>query len=305
MAAKSYNIQEALKFVLAPNSDSESSDLSDGEDEDNILQVTVQPRIRDSESEDEVDFDNQEKIKSTDEKDDEESSASSFEIEDDDNKINVSRFEKVIPRWRRNKPPTTNNSFLGEEFSLTPDDDDTWTPLNHFQMFWKDDINVLLSEQTNLYSVQRKSTSLNTTSGEIEQFIRIQMYMSIIDFPAYRMYWALETRHPPIADVMSRNRYQHLREFLHVSDNLQRDNPENTGNKLYKIPPILEHVRNNCIEIEPEQEHSTDEQIIPAKTKYSGIRQYNPKKPVKWGFKNFVRAGSSGITYDFFYTLAR
>ena len=100
---------------------------------------------------------------------------------------------------------------------------------------------------------------------------------------------------------MSRNRYQQLREFLHVRDNLQRDNPENTGNKLHKIQPLLEHVRNNCIEIEPEQEHSIDEQIIPAKTKYSGIRQYNSKKPVKWEFKNFVRAGSSGITYNFFF----
>ena len=99
MAAKSYYIQEALKFVLEPNSDSELSDLSDGEDENNIQQVTVQPRIRDFESENEVDFDNQEKIKSADEKDDEESSVSSFEREDDDNKINVSRFEKVIPRW--------------------------------------------------------------------------------------------------------------------------------------------------------------------------------------------------------------
>ena len=200
MAAKSYNIQEALKFVLEPNSDSELSDLSDGEDEDDIQQVTVQPRIRDSESEDEVDFDNQEKIKSADEKDDEESSVSSFE-RDDDNKINVSRFEKVIPRWQRNKPPKTSNSFLGEEFNLPPDDDDTWTPLNYFQVFWKDDINVLLSEQLN---------TLNTTSGEIEQFIGIQMYMSIIDFPSYQMYWALETRYPPIADVMSRNRYQQL-----------------------------------------------------------------------------------------------
>ena len=44
MAAKSYNIQEALKFVLEPNSDSELSDLSDGEDEDNFQQVTVQLR---------------------------------------------------------------------------------------------------------------------------------------------------------------------------------------------------------------------------------------------------------------------
>ena len=44
-------------------------------------------------------------------------------------------------------------------------------------------------------------------------------------------------------------------------------------------------MRNNCCTIKQEIENSIDEQIIPAKTKYSGIKQYNPKKPVKWGFK--------------------
>ena len=40
--------------------------------------------------------------------------------------------------------------------------------------------------------------------------------------------------------------------------------------------------------------------IIPSKTKFSKIRQYNPKNPKKWGFKNLVRAGSSGMMYDFY-----
>lgn len=99
---------------------------------------------------------------------------------------------------------------------------------------------------------------------------------------------------------MSVNRYKLLREYLHVSNSLEKDNPKNVGNKLFKIQPVLDHVRENCLLIEPEVVHSIDEQIIPAKTKYSGIRQYNPKKPTKWGFKNFVRAGASGIMYDFF-----
>ena len=30
------------------------------------------------------------------------------------------------------------------------------------------------------------------------------------------------------------------------------------------------------------------------------ITQYNPRKPAKWGFRNFVRSESSGIMYDFF-----
>ena len=33
---------------------------------------------------------------------------------------------------------------------------------------------------------------------------------------------------------------------------------------------------------------------------YSGIRQCNPKKPKKWGFKNLVWAGTSGMMYDFY-----
>ena len=50
----------------------------------------------------------------------------------------------------------------------------------------------------------------------------------------------------------------------------------------------------------PEIENSGDEQIILGKTTYSGIRQYNLKKPVKWGFKNFVSSGSSGKMHGFF-----
>ena len=40
---------------------------------------------------------------------------------------------------------------------------------------------------------------------------------------------------------------------------------------------------------------------VPVKTKRNEIRQYLPKKIHKWEFKNFVRAGASGIIYDFFF----
>ena len=45
---------------------------------------------------------------------------------------------------------------------------------------------------------------------------------------------------------------------------------------------LLDHVWENCILLEPVIEHSIDEQIISAKTSYSGIGQYNPKKPKKF-----------------------
>ena len=127
------------------------------------------------------------------------------------------------------------------------------------------------------------------------------MLMSVIKMPRYEMFWNNETRYEPIASTLLLKRYKKLREFLHVVDNTEKDKPENKGDKCFKVKPLLEAVRTNCNKIEPEVNHSIDEQIIPAKTKKSGgVRQYNPKKPHKWGFKNLVRAGQSGIIYDFF-----
>lgn len=40
--------------------------------------------------------------------------------------------------------------------------------------------------------------------------------------------------------------------------------------------------------------------MVPYKgTRAGSRRQYLPKKPKKWGFKIFVRAGVSGLIYDF------
>ena len=127
--------------------------------------------------------------------------------------------------------------------------------------------------------------SINTNFAEIEQFLGIQMLMGLISMPAYSNYWSTRTRVNVIAD------------------NALRD--PNKPDKLFKIRPLLELIRKNFLKLEQEEKMSIDEQIIPAKTKKSGIRQYNPKKPVKWGFKMFVRAGVSGMMYDFFSIVER
>ena len=96
-------------------------------------------------------------------------------------------------------------------------------------------------------------------------------------------------------------RYETLRKFLHENDNDSQNNPENSKDKLFKVTPLLDLVRNNCIKVKPQKSDSIDEQIIPAKAKRNGgVKQCNPKKIHKWGFKNMVRAAQSGILYDFF-----
>lgn len=197
-------------------------------------------------------------------------------------------------RWRARDVPVTNPAFV----SPLDDIPEQMNPIDYFAFFWTDELVQLIEEQTNLYSTQQSGTPIKTTSKEIEKYIGINMMMSVVQLPAYRLYWSSRLRYAPIADAMPRTRYEKIRKYLHFSDNHSFN--ANKQDKLYKIKPVLESVRGQCLKIPPEQIHSVDEQIIPAKTKYSGIRQYNPKKPHKWGFKNLVRAGASGIMYDFY-----
>ena len=92
------------------------------------------------------------------------------------------------------------------------------------------------------------------------------------------------------------NWYEKLRQSLHFVENnaLNNDN-----NKLFKVRPIITAISDEWVKVEPEEFQAVNEQIISCKTKRSKIRQYNPKKPKQWGFKNLVCAGSSGMIYDF------
>ncbi|XP_065665427.1 piggyBac transposable element-derived protein 2-like [Hydra vulgaris] len=270
-----YDLNEAIQYILEPGSESDLSDLelsSDEEDDNNLFVVTC--------IHNEISICEEEQCMTADILLEDEISIE-FTTPDKPNtneQTSSSTSPKPIThnyKWCNKRPPIRDTTFSGCEFSLPPNNVDTFTPLIYFQMFWKDTLFTLLAEQTNLYSVQISSKSVNVTETELKQFIAIQMYMPIFKLPAYYMYWSTEKRYPKIADLMSLSRYKKIREFLHAADNSRLNDP---NQKLGSI----------------------DKQIIPAKTRYSGIRQYNPKKPVKWGFKNFVCSGISGVVYDFF-----
>ena len=216
---KVYSTEEALNIILAPIYDSELSDIEFTDDEDEVPLAALIPRLGD-------DIENQDVIENQEEE--QEDNVDENEVVNQKEIMDISKFLQCQPRWRNKSPPVTNAEFSGD-FDQAPDDCDTWTPSTYFKLFWKDDLNVLLAEQTNLYSVQRNSSSINTNSNEISQLIGLQMYMSVISLPCYRMYWARETRYSPIADVIPVNRYKLLHQNLHVVDS-KKDDPENTQN---------------------------------------------------------------------------
>ena len=277
-------VKDALAYVMDGN-DSDIEDLNSDDDEaDDPNFAAVQSVVLDNSSSGESEGDSESVIAAAEDNAAEGISGAA--------KNDKSCSNKHVYRWRYKDILMNNAHFEQGKEEIQ----ELKTPLEYFKLFWSDELIDLVVEQTNLYSTQKTGHSVNTNRDEIEQLLGMHIMMGIVQLPSYAMYWSQKMRYPPIADKMSLKRYEKLRRFLHFVDNATFD--QQTSGKLFKILPILESVRQQCLKISPEERHSVDEQIIPAKTKYSGIRQYNPKKPVKWGFKNLVRAGASVFMYD-------
>ncbi|XP_064472448.1 piggyBac transposable element-derived protein 3-like [Ornithodoros turicata] len=152
-------------------------------------------------------------------------------------------------------------------------------------------------EETNYYSVQTTGKSLNVTAAEVEQFIGLYIMMGLVQMPSVRCYWETASRYEPIANVMSRSRFESIMRFLHFVDNLAATE-ETKKDKAWKVRPWLSALQENFAKIEPEEYNSVDE-IMVSFTGRCSVKQYMPGKPHPWGKKLWGRAGSSGILYQF------
>ena len=292
---KRFNVKDALELVTAGDQ-SDVSDFSDDEESDDMSEAKGIADIfaEESDEDSETEGGNDGEVENAFEK--------LIEDVDVENTLSAraSSAGKKTPaakrhtfRWRKHAAPITDDSFHGK-FSDPPKPE--LTPLQYFKLFFTDEAIALITKQTNLYSVQKSCKSIDVDENEIATFIGMNMLMGVVKLPSYKNYWSQKLRYPMIADAMPIKRFEKIKRYLHFSDNDKVDKTD----KLGKIQPIVNLVRNECIKVEPEEFHAIDEQIIPSKTKFSKIRQYNPKKPRKWGFKNLVRAGSSGLMYDFY-----
>lgn len=66
----------------------------------------------------------------------------------------------------------------------------------------------------NVQSPRMKVISQN----ELEVFLGICMYMSIVDTSFRRSYWSLNTRQDMVADAMTINRLEEILSALHLND---------------------------------------------------------------------------------------
>ena len=174
-------------------------------------------------------------------------------------------------------------------------------PIDYFLSMFGEESITLLTNQSNLYSVQKDPNKpLNTTEYEMRRFIGVLLMTGIYSFPQQRFFWMSGTRVESISSAMTRDRFLQMKKYLHVVDNSSQSDPTDPDfDRAHKVRPLLEIVKDNFRSIPKEEKLSADEQIIPFKGR-SIMKQYMPQKPNRWGYKMFLLAGgASGICYDF------
>ncbi|KAF2887617.1 hypothetical protein ILUMI_18556, partial [Ignelater luminosus] len=88
----------------------------------------------------------------------------------------------------------------------------------------------------------------------------------------------LKELHSPYRfSLMSCNRWEEIKHFLHFNNNDNCVNRNNEGcNKLFETRPLLTKIRERLLTVSTEEYLAVDEQIIPTKAR-STLKQYSPK----------------------------
>lgn len=152
--------------------------------------------------------------------------------------------------------------------------------------------------QSNLYATQRHK-NLNLKESELLAFIGINFFMGYHQLPSYKHYWssASDLGVPTVSSSMTRNRFQAILSNVHVNDN-SLITPENKD-KVFKIRPLIQSLNNQFdILYHGTRELSVDESVILFKGR-STLKQYNPQKPIKRGYKLWTIADQNGYIKQF------
>lgn len=290
------------KRVLRPGKDDEKLEhileLIQGDDSD--VQM----------SDDETEIETADNLMNTEEIEEigEESQNSSSDEEAEDNlplsilKENMRKTKQVSKStqrlfWKRQTSFTAPN-FEGPSSENSADLRSTWTTDKYLSMYFDDDFFQRVCDCTNSRYVKLKGVSLKVDLEEIKKFFGIVCLMSCLKYPRIRMYWAKTTRVAAIADIMTRDRFFVIRSNLKVVVDDTITQNERKSDRFWKVRPIMEKVRQGCLQLPREKVVAVDEQMIP----FTGIcqmKQFVRGKPNPEGLKNFVCAAPDGLVIDF------
>ena len=176
---------------------------------------------------------------------------------------------------------------------------DCTTQVDVFLKYFDNDIVDQILFQSNLYANQRQRSVPSITRAEFFGFLGINLVMGYHKLPSWTDYWKSDQdlTVPFVSSTLPRNRFAQILANLHVNDNTCV--PTGNQDKLYKLRPLITAMNSNYVKLyNVSRKLSIDESMILFKGRHS-IKQYNPMKPIKRGYKLWARADLDGYISKF------
>ena len=201
------------------------------------------------------------------------------------------------PLWKQKTDQLTNREWKGGRKSA----EKVRKASEYFQDYFTTEFIEHICYQTNLYVCQKNPDSTFCLSkATFSKFVGCCYWMSLIGMSSTRRYWSPLSRCAQVADSLTRNEWDDVKRNLHFADN-----NETIGKKDGKFCFLIQHFNSIANKIPFDEMLCVDEQIVPTKTRRTTLRQYNPKKPKKWGFKIFMLCGQSGFVHNIEFYLGK
>jgi hypothetical protein len=167
------------------------------------------------------------------------------------------------------------------------------TPADLFELFFDEDIINLLVENTVKYAREQKGDHcFEVTAENMKLFIAVLLLNGYAILPRRRMYWEQQpdVLNAAVSNAIPRKRFEDILRYLHVADNKSLGE----GDKFSKVRPLVSQLNERWLMFKPPDSHlSIDESMIPYYGKH-GAKQHIHGKPIRFGYKMWSLATSSG-----------
>ena len=221
--------------------------------------------------------------------------------------------ERLERTWKKEDKQAVIPDFTAQSGINATVNEETDT-VDFLGLFLDDEFFKLLVDQTNLYAAQYLAAHLelpphsrirkwvDVSVPEMKTFLSLYLLTGIVVKPKLQQYWRTN---PPIKtgffdNVMSRNRFQLILEFLHFNDKSQYNSNDPNCDCIYKVCPVIEYLVNKLKSVyTPDKEVSIDEELLLWKEQF-GFKQYIPSKRFRFGNKMFSLCKVSGYLWNSF-----
>ena len=145
------------------------------------------------------------------------------------------------------------------------------SPSEVFELMFTPSLMDSIVKQTNLYAKEvmgdeRYAVWDKVTTDELKTYLGFCVLMGINQLPALDDYWSsdLTLCYSPIADRISRDRFQEISRCLHFVDNSTLQPKGSPGyNRLGKVRPVIDHLSKQFADpYMPDKEVAVDEAMI-------------------------------------------